>query len=68
VSHWWDSHGKNEIDLIALESLDHHATVVEVKRNPDKYKPNDLADRYQYIKKYLKGYHVELVGLSMEDM
>ena len=68
VSHWWDSHGKNEIDLIALESLDRHATVAEVKRNPDKYKPNDLADRYQHIKKYLKGYHVELVGLSMEDM
>ena len=68
VSHWWDSQGKNEIDLIALESLDRHATVAEVKRNPDKYKPKDLEDRYQYIKKHLKGYQVELVGLSMEDM
>lgn len=68
VSHWWDSQGKNEIDLIAIESLDRHATVAEVKRNPDKYKPKDLEDRYQHIKKHLKGYQVELVGLSMEDM
>ena len=68
VSHWWDSKGKNEIDLIALEGLDRKATVAEVKRAPERYKPKDLEDRYQQIKKHLKGYQVELIGLSMEDM
>ena len=27
VSHWWDSKGENEIDLIAIEKLDRRATV-----------------------------------------
>ncbi len=68
VSHWWDSQGKNEIDLIALQRLDHHAVVAEVKRNPERYKPKELENKYQNIKKYLKGFEVELLGLSMEDM
>ena len=68
VSHWWDSHGENEIDLIALEQLDHRATVAEVKRNPMKYDPKTLALKYEQIKKHLKDYNVSLIGLSMNDM
>lgn len=68
VSHWWDSQGKNEIDLIALEDLDHHAVVAEVKRNPEKYKSKEFEEKYQHIRKYLKGYDVDLIGLSMKDM
>lgn len=68
VSHWWDSQGKNEIDLIALQRLDHQAVVAEVKRNPERFRPKELENKYQNIKKYLKGFEVELLGLSMEDM
>lgn len=68
VSQWWDSQGKNEIDLIALEDLDHHAVVAEVKRNPEKYKSKEFEEKYQHIRKYLKGYDVNLIGLSMKDM
>lgn len=68
VSQWWDSQGKNEIDLIALEDLDHHAVVAEVKRKPEKYKPQELNEKYQHIKKNLNGYNVDLIGLSLEDM
>ena len=68
VSHWWDSQGKNEIDLIALERLDRRATVAEVKRNPERYKSKELEEKYEHIKTHLRGYKVELRGLSMEDM
>lgn len=68
VSHWWDSKGENEIDLIAIEKLDHRATVAEVKRNPRKFSANTLEEKYQYIKSHLRGYQVELKGLSMDDM
>ena len=34
VSHWWDSQGENEIDLMALGRLDRQVIVAEVKRNP----------------------------------
>lgn len=68
VSHWWDSKGENEIDLIAIEKLDHRATVAEVKRNPRKFSAQTLEEKYQYIKSHLRGYQVELKGLSMDDM
>ena len=68
VSHWWDSHGENEIDLIAIERLDKRATVAEVKRNIRKYNPALLAEKYQHIKRHFQGYSVELIGLSMEQM
>ena len=68
VSHWWDSKGENEIDLIAIERLDRRATVAEVKRNPRKFSANTLEEKYQYIKSHLRGYQVELKGLSMDDM
>ena len=68
VSHWWDSKGGNEIDLIAIEKLDRRATVAEVKRNPRKFSAHTLEEKYQYIKSHLRSYQVELKGLSMEDM
>ena len=68
VSHWWDNHGHNEIDLIAIERLDHRATVAEVKRNPNKYNRAILEEKFNKIKNHLRGYTVELKGLSMCDM
>lgn len=68
VSQWWDGKSENEIDLIALNSLDHRATVAEVKRNPKKISLQLLEDKYQGIKQKLHGYHVDLIGLSMDDM
>ena len=68
VSHWWDNQGENEIDLIALERLDHQATIAEVKRNPNKFSRQALETKYEHIKKNLRGYKVNLIGLSMRDM
>lgn len=68
VSHWWDSQGKSEIDLIAIEQLDKRATIAEVKRNPKKFDSKLLLGKYEHIKKHLKGYKVEFLGLSLDDM
>lgn len=68
VSHWWDSQGQNEIDLIAIEKLDKRATVAEVKRNIRKYSSTLLHEKYQHIQRHLRGYEVNLISLSMEDM
>ena len=68
VSHWWDNKSENEIDLIAIERMEHRATVAEVKRNPRKFNARTLEEKYQHIKSHLRGYKVELKCLSMEDM
>ena len=60
--------GEKEIDLIAIEKLDRRATVAEVKRNSRKFCVKALEEKYQHVKSHLRGYQVELKGLSMEDM
>lgn len=68
VSHWWDSKGQNEIDLVAIEKLDKRAVIAEVKRNPHKFNAMLLDEKFQHIKSHFRGYQVELIGLSMDDM
>jgi AAA+ ATPase superfamily predicted ATPase len=68
IGNYWDSKGKNEIDLIALNDLDKTALVAEIKRNPRRIDMNLLAEKADSIKKELGKYKVELKGLSMNDM
>lgn len=68
VSHWWDSQGENEIDLIAIAQLDRRATIAEVKRNARKIDIQLLKEKYERIKRHLRGYSVEFAGLSLDDM
>lgn len=42
--------------------------VAEIKRNPHKFNAGILEEKYQHIKPHLRGYKVELKGLSMQDM
>lgn len=44
VGQYWDRKGHNEIDLIALNSIDKTAVVAEVKRNPERYKSEVLEE------------------------
>jgi AAA+ ATPase superfamily predicted ATPase len=68
IGSYWDSKGKNEIDLIALNDLDKTAIVAEVKRNPKKIDIALLQAKADSIKKELAKYKVELRGLSINDM
>ncbi len=69
VGHYWDRKGNNEIDLIALDDLDRTAVVAEIKRNPERYNPILLQEKYTTIKQEFGRYkHVELIGLSLVDM
>ena len=68
VSHWCDSQGENEIDLIAISQLDRCATIAEVKRNAQKIDRQQLKEKFEHIKKRLRGYNVEFVALSLNEM
>jgi len=69
VGRYWDRKGNNEIDIIALNDIDKTAVVAEVKRNQARYDSKLLNEKYQTIKSEFGRYkHVELIGLSMEDM
>ncbi len=68
IGNHWDTKGQHEIDLIALNKLDKTATVVEIKRNPQKINLSALKEKATVIHKELSPYKVEFKGLSMEDM
>lgn len=68
IGNYWDTKGQHEIDLIALNKLDKTATVVEIKRNPQKINLSALKEKATVIHKELSPYKVEFKGLSMGDM
>ena len=69
VGHYWDRKGENEIDVIAINDIDHTALVAEVKRNAARYDERLLQEKFDSIKSNFGKYkEVKLMGLSMEDM
>ena len=76
IGGWWKNPGKNakgnkddfEIDLVAV-TLEGDVLAYEVKRNPQKYSPNRLAEKVtEMLKHEFRGKDVKMDGLSMEDM
>lgn len=65
---WWNRNGTIEIDIVVIDSLERKARLIEVKRNPDKYRRNDLIAKGDAIAGKLEGYEISYQGLSMEDM
>lgn len=68
VGHWWDSRSENEIDLIAVERLDKRVTVAEVKRNANKIDLQILEDKFVMLRPHFRGYAVQFIPLSLQDM
>ena len=68
VGHWWDKSGENEIDLIAIEKLDKHVTIGEVKRNEKKISMQTLEEKFANIRSHFRGYQIQFVALSLGDM
>lgn len=54
--------------MIAVDELDKKAVVAEIKRNKNNIKMDKLMQKGLSVQMALKGYSVEYLGLSMEDM
>lgn len=76
IGGWWKSGGINgkgnvddfEIDIVA-ETLNGEVEAYEVKRNPQRYNPNRLAEKVAEMQRHLfKGEIVSKIGLSLNDM
>ena len=69
VGNWWDRTGENEIDLIALNEMNHSGIVADIKRNPDKLNPDELQRRIDKLPPSDFGkYKLEKRCLSIQDM
>lgn len=69
VTNYWEREGKNEIDLIAVNDMDKHIVIGEVKRQSHRLDLNLLKSKSENIvAKQHRRYSFEFVGLSLEDM
>lgn len=68
VTNYWEKDGSNEIDLVAVNEVEREIVIGEVKRNPRRIDLHALEEKSRNIISKRKGWHIEYVGLSLEDM
>ncbi|WP_202897989.1 ATP-binding protein [Hippea alviniae] len=68
IGSYWDEKGENEIDIVALNEMEKHVLIAEVKMNKDRININTLKRKAEKIFPYLKGYEIEYKGFSLEDV
>lgn len=68
VTNYWEKDGTNEIDLVALNEAEREIVIGEVKRNPRHINLHTLEQKSQNIVSKRKGWHMEYVALSLDDM
>lgn len=68
IGTYWEKGNKNEIDIVAVNDLDKTVTFVEIKRNKEKISLDILKEKTKGLQSRLKGFEVEYIALSLEDM
>lgn len=71
IGKYWDRKGEHEIDLIAVNEIDHTVEVYEIKKDARRYNENLLQAKVEVLLKEckeLEGMQVTLGVLSLEDM
>ncbi|MDR1783288.1 MAG: AAA family ATPase [Dysgonamonadaceae bacterium] len=69
IGSYWDKKNENQIDIVALRDEPNKAVAVEVKLQRKNYKPEAFALKVEHLKeKVFRGYEIEPVCLSLEDM
>ena len=68
VTNYWDKNNLNEIDLIAVNEVDHILIIGECKRNAKRINLHTLQEKSQTILQKQKRFKAEYVGMSLDDM
>lgn len=68
VTNYWEKDGSNEIDLVAVNEADREIVIGEVKRNVRRIDLHGLEEKSRAIISKRKGWHIEFVALSLDDM
>lgn len=71
IGKYWDRKGENEIDLIAVNEIDHWAEIYEVKKDPRRYSESSLKAKVDVLCKNCKelaGMELHTGLLTMDDM
>ena len=68
IGGWWDHHGDNDIDLIALDEENHRALIAGVARMPKQVNIAHRAQKAAVISEDLANYETEYRALTFENI
>ena len=68
IGTYWEKGNLNEIDIVAINEIDKKLVFAEVKLNKQKISIPILQQKAQGIVGNFKGYQIQYLGLSLEDM
>lgn len=68
IGTYWERGNQNEIDLIAINSVEKRAVFAEVKVNKSKISLSGLQEKSKTLDSDLANYSKEFLSLSLEDM
>lgn len=68
IGNWWNRHGENEIDLLAINEFERTGVIAEVKRNVDKLNLAVLSAKAEALPPEFDEYQFEFQLLSLDNM
>ena len=68
VTNYWDKDETDEIDLIAVNDIDKVVMIGETKRNKAKIDLKVLENKAAKIVNHHKGWNINFIGTSLEDL
>jgi len=68
IGSYWERGNRNEIDIVAINRMQKRLLIAEVKLNKKRIDMSLLKAKASKLVEKLKGYRVEYVGYSLEDM
>lgn len=68
IGSYWEKNNENEIDIVAINEMEKKVLIAEVKRNRDKINLEKLKTKSVKLNEELKGYTVNYLKYSLEEM
>lgn len=68
IGSYWEKNNENEIDIVAVNELERIVLIAEVKRNRDKINLEKLKSKSVKLTEQFKGFTVDYLRLSLEEM
>lgn len=68
IGTYWEKQNTNEIDIVAIDSMNKRILLAEVKRNPDKIQIEQLKQKANNLLTNFENYEVQYVAFSLAQL
>lgn len=68
IGGWWDQHGDNDIDILALDTKNHQALIADVRRRITSADRQALIRKASTLHEFLEGYQIDYQLLGTDNL